>query len=111
VTSGLAKEETTMPELPEVEVARRALEEHCVGKKIVKCTVDDDPKVIDGVSPSDLQSALFRKTILAALLKGKNLWIRLDSPPFPTFQFGQFLFPFSYIYISRCFSSGREPNL
>ncbi|XP_078171670.1 MUTM homolog-1 isoform X3 [Carex rostrata] len=77
-----------MPELPEVEVARLALEEHCLGKRIVKCSVNDDPKVIDGVSPSDLQCALVGKTILAALRKGKNLWLRLDSPPFPTFQFG-----------------------
>ncbi|KAJ4763296.1 Formamidopyrimidine-DNA glycosylase [Rhynchospora pubera] len=77
-----------MPESPEVEVARRALEENCVGKRIVKCTVDEDPKVIDGVSASDLQSALLGKTIVSALRKGKNLWLRLDFPPFPTFQFG-----------------------
>ncbi|XP_042435571.1 formamidopyrimidine-DNA glycosylase-like [Zingiber officinale] len=77
-----------MPELPEVEVARRAIEEHCVGKRIVQCSVADDPKVIDGVTPSDLESALVGKTIVAALRKGKNLWLRLDSPPFPTFQFG-----------------------
>ncbi|KAG6533589.1 hypothetical protein ZIOFF_007464 [Zingiber officinale] len=33
-----------MPELPEVEVARRAIEEHCVGKRIVRCSVADNPK-------------------------------------------------------------------
>ncbi|KAG1363966.1 formamidopyrimidine-DNA glycosylase [Cocos nucifera] len=77
-----------MPELPEVEVARRAIEEYCLGKKIIRCSAADDPKVIDGVSPSDLESSLVGKTILAALRKGKNLWVRLDSPPFPTFQFG-----------------------
>ncbi|CAA6670477.1 unnamed protein product [Spirodela intermedia] len=57
-----------MPELPEVEAARRAVEEHCVGKKIRRAMVADDPKVVDGVAP--------------------NLWFRLDSPPFPSFQFG-----------------------
>ncbi|CAL9170249.1 unnamed protein product [Musa hybrid cultivar] len=77
-----------MPELPEVEAARRAIEEHCTGKKIAACSVADDLKVIEGVSRSDLEAALFGKTILAALRKGKNLWLRLDSPPFPTFQFG-----------------------
>ncbi|KAK8940120.1 Formamidopyrimidine-DNA glycosylase [Platanthera guangdongensis] len=77
-----------MPELPEVEAARRAIEEHCVGNKIRRCVVADDSKVIDGVSPSDLESALVGKTIVAALRKGKNLWLRLDSPPFPSFQFG-----------------------
>lgn len=77
-----------MPELPEVEAARRALEEHCVGKKITKSTVADDPKVIDGVSPKDFEAALVGKTIVSAHRKGKNMWLQLDSPPFPSFQFG-----------------------
>ncbi|PKA59178.1 Formamidopyrimidine-DNA glycosylase [Apostasia shenzhenica] len=80
-----------MPELPEVEAARRAIEEHCVGRKIRRCTVAEDPKVIDGVSAFDFESALVGKTTLAALRKGKNLWLRLDSPPFPSFQFGRWL--------------------
>ncbi|OAY72812.1 formamidopyrimidine-DNA glycosylase-like isoform X1 [Ananas comosus] len=77
-----------MPELPEVEVARRALQEHCAGRRILRCSAADDPKVIDGVSPSQLESSLAGKTVLAAARKGKNLWLRLDSPPFPSFQFG-----------------------
>ncbi|KAL6559797.1 Formamidopyrimidine-DNA glycosylase [Orobanche gracilis] len=77
-----------MPELPEVEAARRALEDHCVGKKIKKSTVADDPKVIDGVSSKDFEAALVGKTIIAASRKGKNMWLELDSPPFPSFQFG-----------------------
>ncbi|XP_051138025.1 formamidopyrimidine-DNA glycosylase-like [Andrographis paniculata] len=78
----------SMPELPEVQAARRAVEEHCVGKKINKCTVADDSKVIDGVFPKDFESALAGKTIVAAHRKGKNMGLELDSPPFPTFQFG-----------------------
>ncbi|XP_070053754.1 formamidopyrimidine-DNA glycosylase isoform X5 [Nicotiana tomentosiformis] len=77
-----------MPELPEVEAARRAIEDHCVGKKIVKAIIADDPKVIDGVSLDDFRASLEGKTIVAANRKGKNMWIELDSPPFPTFQFG-----------------------
>uniref|UniRef100_J3MS08 DNA-(apurinic or apyrimidinic site) lyase n=1 Tax=Oryza brachyantha TaxID=4533 RepID=J3MS08_ORYBR len=77
-----------MPELPEVEVARRALEEHCVGKRIVRCSAADDTKVIDGVAPPRLEAALVGRTIAAARRKGKNLWLALDSPPFPSFQFG-----------------------
>ncbi|XP_042389439.1 formamidopyrimidine-DNA glycosylase-like isoform X3 [Zingiber officinale] len=77
-----------MPELPEVEAARRAIEEHCAGKRICECSVADDPKVIDGVSASELEVTLVGKTIVAALRKGKNLWLRLDSPPFPSFHFG-----------------------
>lgn len=77
-----------MPELPEVEAARRAIEENCLGKKITKALIADDPKVIDGVSRADFEASLLGKTIVSAHRKGKNLWLRLDSPPFPSFQFG-----------------------
>ncbi|KAF6998408.1 hypothetical protein CFC21_014530 [Triticum aestivum] len=77
-----------MPELPEVEAARLALEEHCVGKRIVRCSAAEDTKVIDGVAPSRLEAALVGRTIAAARRKGKNLWLVLDSPPSPSFQFG-----------------------
>ena len=84
-----------MPELPEVEAARRAIEEHCVGKVIKKAVIADDTKVIDGVSPSDFEASLLGKTILSAHRKGKHLWLCLDSPPFPAFHFGTLasLFP------------------
>ncbi|KAM5578671.1 formamidopyrimidine-DNA glycosylase [Rosa sericea] len=77
-----------MPELPEVEAARRAIEENCVGKKITKAIVADDSKVIDGVSRADFEASLLGKTIVSAHRKGKNMWLQLDSPPFPSFQFG-----------------------
>uniref|UniRef100_A0A7C9DK63 Formamidopyrimidine-DNA glycosylase catalytic domain-containing protein n=1 Tax=Opuntia streptacantha TaxID=393608 RepID=A0A7C9DK63_OPUST len=77
-----------MPELPEVEAARSAVADHCIGKKIVRAIIANDPKVIDGVSPSDFEASILNKTIVAAHRKGKNMWIQLDSPPFPTFQFG-----------------------
>ncbi|XP_050234441.1 formamidopyrimidine-DNA glycosylase isoform X2 [Mercurialis annua] len=77
-----------MPELPEVEAARKAIEENCLGKKIIKAVIANDTKVIDGVSPSDFEAALLGKTLISAHRKGKNLWIQLDSPPFPSFQFG-----------------------
>ncbi|CAH8357701.1 unnamed protein product [Eruca vesicaria subsp. sativa] len=77
-----------MPELPEVEAARRAIEENCLGKKINRVIIADDNKVIDGISPSDFQNSILGKTIVSARRKGKNLWLELDSPPFPSFQFG-----------------------
>lgn len=77
-----------MPELPEVEAARRAVHESCSGRHIVEAVVADDSLVIDGVSPSALQSALVGRTIMAAHRKGKNLWLELDSRPWPSFQFG-----------------------
>lgn len=78
-----------MPELPEVEAARRAIDDHCIGKKIKRSLIADDSKVVDGVSPSDFEASLLGKTIVAAHRKGKNMWIQLDSPPFPSFQFGK----------------------
>lgn len=88
-----------MPELPEVEAARRAVEEHCSGKKIKRAVVADDPKVIDGVSSSEFEAALVGKKIVGAHRKGKNMWLLLDSPPFPSFQFGKVT-----IFISKiCF--------
>ncbi|KAF0904034.1 hypothetical protein E2562_031550 [Oryza meyeriana var. granulata] len=82
-----------MPELPEVEAARRALEAHCVGRRIARCAVADDPKVVvaragGGVTPVAFERAMVGRTIVAARRRGKNLWLRLDAPPFPSFQFG-----------------------
>ncbi|KAH0925956.1 hypothetical protein HID58_018212 [Brassica napus] len=77
-----------MPELPEVEAARRAIADNCLGKKIKRVLIADDNKVIDGISPSDFQKSVLGKTIVSARRKGKNLWLELDSPPFPSFQFG-----------------------
>lgn len=77
-----------MPELPEVETARRAVEDHCCGKRITKAIIGDDDKVIEGVSPAELQKALVGKRVVAAHRKGKNMWLELDTPPFPSFQFG-----------------------
>ncbi|XP_010545746.1 PREDICTED: formamidopyrimidine-DNA glycosylase isoform X2 [Tarenaya hassleriana] len=77
-----------MPELPEVEAARRAIEDNCLGKKIKRSIIAADNKVIDGISPSEFETSILGKTIVSARRKGKNLWLELDSPPFPSFQFG-----------------------
>uniref|UniRef100_A0A7I4EJ83 Formamidopyrimidine-DNA glycosylase catalytic domain-containing protein n=1 Tax=Physcomitrium patens TaxID=3218 RepID=A0A7I4EJ83_PHYPA len=77
-----------MPELPEVEAAKRLLDSHCLGATIVKAVVDNDTKVIDGVTPAALQESLTGKKILSTHRKGKHLWLKLDSPPWPSFQFG-----------------------
>lgn len=41
-----ARESTAMPELPEVEAARKLAHEHCAGKKITKVVCEDDETVI-----------------------------------------------------------------
>ena len=79
-----------MPELPEVEAARRALEAHCLGRRIARCVVaDDDKVVVAGVGRVAFERAMVGKTIVATRRRGKNLWLRLDAPPFPSFQFGR----------------------
>jgi hypothetical protein len=45
--------------------------------------------VISGVFPWRIELALVGRSILEAKRKGKNLWLRLDEPPFPSFQFGR----------------------
>ncbi|RLN12668.1 formamidopyrimidine-DNA glycosylase-like [Panicum miliaceum] len=80
-----------MPELPEVEAARRA---HCVGRRIARCAVADDAKVV--VAPAGraaFERAMVGRTIVAARRKGKNLWLQLDAPPFPSFQFDRLSVP------------------
>ncbi|KAG0582130.1 hypothetical protein KC19_3G036200 [Ceratodon purpureus] len=77
-----------MPELPEVEAAKRLVSSHCLGGTIVKAIVDNDVKVIDGLTPAQLQEALEGKKILTAHRRGKHMWLQLNCPRWPTFQFG-----------------------
>ncbi|VAI81115.1 unnamed protein product [Triticum turgidum subsp. durum] len=75
-----------MTELPEVEAARRALEAHCVGHPITRCAVADDSKSKLVAAAAGVRTMVGR-TIVAARRRGKNLWLCLDAPPFPSFQF------------------------
>lgn len=77
-----------MPELPEVEAARRLMHSYSLGGTIQKAFVDNDVKVIDGVTASALQEALIGKKIVAAHRKGKHMWLELNSGPHISFQFG-----------------------
>jgi formamidopyrimidine-DNA glycosylase len=49
-----------MPELPEVEAARRILEEHCVGREITLVDAADDESERDIKTESTLTSRLYR---------------------------------------------------
>ncbi|XP_066378971.1 formamidopyrimidine-DNA glycosylase-like isoform X2 [Miscanthus floridulus] len=78
-----------MPELPEVEAARRTLQAHCVGRRIARCAVADDAKVVVAAAGrAAFERSMVGRTIVAARRRGKNLWLQLDAPPFPSFQFG-----------------------
>ncbi len=68
-----------MPELPEVEVVRRGLADHVVGRQVLRAT-------ITGVrvarrhepGPADLAARLEGATVSAARRRGKYLWLELD---------------------------------
>ncbi len=77
-----------MPELPEVETARRRLERHLAGKTLAAVATVPDRIVYDGVAPRAFAAALTGRTVLAARRKGKHLWLELDRRPWPAFHFG-----------------------
>jgi len=102
-----------MPELPEVEAARRALQAHCVGRRIARCAVADDAKVVVAAAGrAAFERAMVGRTIVAARRRGKNLWLQLDAPPFPSFQFGQsarttyYWRPLKLVSLWYCYSFG-----
>src|SRR2546428_10681144 len=77
-----------MPELPEVEAARRLLTRAAVGRRIVAVGCMRDPIVFRGVSPARVRRALLGRRVVAARRHGKRLWLELDRRPWPCFHFG-----------------------
>jgi len=77
-----------MPELPDVENARRFTERALKGRRIERVATVDDPIVYEGVTPRRFARALAGRRVLAVKRKGKHLWMVLDAPPFPLFHFG-----------------------
>lgn len=85
-----------MPELPEVERARRLVERVAVGHRIERVRCADDRIVLVGVTPSEMARALMGRRVLASRRRGKQLWWELDRRPWPLFHFGmtgQFVTP------------------
>src|SRR5262249_18962947 len=75
-----------MPELPEVEAARRLLTRSAVGRRIVAARVPPDPVVFQAASPPPILGAGVR--VAAPLGHGSALWLELDQLPWPGFHFG-----------------------
>ncbi|MDO3646006.1 bifunctional DNA-formamidopyrimidine glycosylase/DNA-(apurinic or apyrimidinic site) lyase [Nocardia mangyaensis] len=70
-----------MPELPEVEVVRRGLAEHAVGRAIETVTVTHPRAVRRHVAGgADLAARLAGLRIDAAQRRGKYLWLTFDEP-------------------------------
>ena len=77
-----------MPELPEVETARRRAERALRGRRIAAVAVRPDPIIFEGVSPRRLASALRGARVIGTGRKGKYFWLELDRRPWPLFHFG-----------------------
>ncbi len=77
-----------MPELPEVEAARRAAHKVAAGRRIVEAYVADDPIVYEGVAPARVRRALVGRRVKAVRRHGKHLWLELDRRPWPCLHFG-----------------------
>jgi formamidopyrimidine-DNA glycosylase len=77
-----------VPELPEVETARRRAERALRGQRIVRVAVAQDALVFAGTSPAAFAKAVAGRRVLAVRRKGKHLWMELDRRPWPLFHFG-----------------------
>ncbi|WP_067658669.1 bifunctional DNA-formamidopyrimidine glycosylase/DNA-(apurinic or apyrimidinic site) lyase [Nocardia harenae] len=70
-----------MPELPEVEVVRRGLAEHVVGRKIESVAVTHERSVRRHLGgAADLAARLSGLTVASAERRGKFLWLTFDEP-------------------------------
>jgi formamidopyrimidine-DNA glycosylase len=77
-----------VPELPEVEEARRLAERVARGRRIVTVHCAADPIVFAGVSPARMTRALRGRRVAAVRRHGKHLWFELDRRPWPIMHFG-----------------------
>jgi formamidopyrimidine-DNA glycosylase len=77
-----------VPELPEVETARRLAARVAVGRRIADVWCAADPIVFEGVSPARVRAALRGRRVRAARRHGKHLWLALDRPPALLMHFG-----------------------
>jgi formamidopyrimidine-DNA glycosylase len=77
-----------VPELPEVEAARRLAARVAVGRRIVEAWCAPDPIVVEGVTPARLVATLRGRRVRAAHRHGKHLWLELDRGPALLMHFG-----------------------
>ncbi|KAA0169295.1 hypothetical protein FNF28_02249 [Cafeteria roenbergensis] len=88
-----------MPELAELETARRLVEEHCAGKRITEVTTTvqrasdelngrPDP-IVYVCDPVEFEKALVGRVLERACRKGKQMWWQLGGPgKHPGLHFG-----------------------
>ena len=67
-----------MPELPEVEAARRRIHALAVGRRVVDVVAHHDPIVFDEAPPAVVQSVLRRAIVVDTGRRGKYHWLTLN---------------------------------
>jgi formamidopyrimidine-DNA glycosylase len=67
-----------VPELPEVESARRVIEQHALGRRIADVD-DSDTYECRPHRPGDLRAALVGRELTAAHRRGKSIWCETSS--------------------------------
>jgi formamidopyrimidine-DNA glycosylase len=77
-----------VPELPEVEMARRTAARVTIGRRITGVRCADDPIVFEGVSPARIRRALLGRRVRAVRRHGKHFWFELDGRPWLCVHFG-----------------------
>jgi formamidopyrimidine-DNA glycosylase len=68
-----------MPELPEVETTARGLRERIVGRKVVRVSGVDWPRMLPQTSEAELNAALKRRKVISVGRRGKYLLIEFDK--------------------------------
>jgi formamidopyrimidine-DNA glycosylase len=76
-----------MPELPDVEIARRLVEQHCVGRIVARVVVAD-PGSLEGASPAALQRRLKGRRIASSRRHGKVLFVGFEAAGTLAMHFG-----------------------
>lgn len=76
-----------MPELPDVEIYRRYLDEHALGKTVQQVRVQD-ARILDGLSPDAFRQRLEGRRLTASRRHGKHLLVELDRGGWLTLHFG-----------------------
>jgi formamidopyrimidine-DNA glycosylase len=77
-----------MPELPEVEAARRRVERAAGGRRIRSAEAVHDPVVFRGIPAKRFAAALAGRRVDAVRRRGKHLWLELDRRPWLALHFG-----------------------
>jgi len=68
-----------MPELPEVETTARGLRERILGRKVVRISGVDWPRMLPQTSEAELNAALKRRKVISVGRRGKYLLIEFDK--------------------------------